>query len=168
MTNTETRNKAATVAEQGAHVAPETAPSKKGTSKKRGAPKAKKSAKGAKAKPAATKKEAKAARTKVGAAEARTNKKAEVIAMMKRAKGAKGTFFEVSKEKPEGGSATLFFVRDCRIESGLTIWRTARALLHGNRGVKLRKVNLYASAYKSSPVSKGRRAGRWSGPKPRG
>ena len=85
---TETNDKTATVAELGAHVAPEKAVSKKPDSKKSGAHKAKKGAKGAKAKAAATKKEAKAARAKNGATEARSNKKAEVIAMMKRAKGA--------------------------------------------------------------------------------
>jgi len=86
--NTETNDKAANVAEQGDHGAPETAPAKKGASKKKGAPKAKKSAKGAKAKAGAPKREAKAARTRKGAPEARSNKRAEVIAMMKRAKGA--------------------------------------------------------------------------------
>ena len=40
MTNTETNDKAANVAEQGAHVAPEKASSKKGASKKKGALKA--------------------------------------------------------------------------------------------------------------------------------
>ena len=88
MTNPETNDKAASVAEQGAHVAPETAPTKKGASKKKGAPKAKKDAKGSKAKAAAPKKEAKTARARKDATEARSNKKAEVIAMMKRAKGA--------------------------------------------------------------------------------
>jgi hypothetical protein len=61
MTNAEatiTEN-AATVAEQGAHVAPEKTSSKKGTTQKKGTPKAKKGAKGGKAK-ASPKKEAKA------------------------------------------------------------------------------------------------------------
>ncbi len=79
MTNAETNDKAATVAEQGAHVAPVNAASKKGATRKKGASKAKKSAKPARA--------AKAPRAKKGAADARSNKKAEVIAMMKRAKG---------------------------------------------------------------------------------
>ena len=52
-----------------------------------GAPKAKKGAKAAKAKAGATPPEAKAARAKKGATEARSNKKAEVNAMLKRAKG---------------------------------------------------------------------------------
>ncbi|MGA2598528.1 MAG: DUF3489 domain-containing protein, partial [Bryobacteraceae bacterium] len=99
MTNTETTDKAAAVAEQGATVAPEKAPSKKATSQKKAAPKGKKNAKGGNAKAAAKKavapkKEAKAskkakpapAKKESGKGE-RSNKKAEVIAMMKRAKG---------------------------------------------------------------------------------
>jgi hypothetical protein len=48
MTNTEATNteNAAAVAEQGAHVAPDKASSKKGATQKRGAPKGKKGAKG--------------------------------------------------------------------------------------------------------------------------
>lgn len=79
-------NDNATVAEPGAHVAPEKASPKKGASQKKGAPKAKKSAKAP-----AHKKEAKAprrARVQKGATEERANKKAEVVAMMRRAKGA--------------------------------------------------------------------------------
>src|ERR1022692_172746 len=84
-----TANQTATVAEQGAPVAPEKAPSKKGATQKKGAHKAKKSAQGAKAKVAAPKKQTKAPRTPAqkDAKEERTNKKAAVIAMMKRAKG---------------------------------------------------------------------------------
>jgi hypothetical protein len=73
------------VAEQSAHVAPEKATSKKGASPKKSAPKAKKTAK-----PAAPKKEGKTprrAQAPKGASEERTNKKAEVTALMKRAKG---------------------------------------------------------------------------------
>ena len=83
MNNLETNDKAAAVAEQAAHVAPEKAASKKGATRKKGAAKAKKSAK------AAPKKEAKPPRraAQKAAAEPRTNKKAEVIALMKRAKG---------------------------------------------------------------------------------
>jgi Protein of unknown function (DUF3489) len=82
MTNTETNDRAANVAEEGAHVAPQKASPKKGASKKKSAPKAKKSAK-------ASKKEAKAPRGRApkGEAAERSNRKAEVIAMMKRAKG---------------------------------------------------------------------------------
>jgi hypothetical protein len=52
-------NTAATVAEQGAHVAPEKASPKKGTSQKKGAPNGQKAAKGGKAKVVTPKKEAK-------------------------------------------------------------------------------------------------------------
>ena len=86
MTSNEINDKAATVAEQGAHFAPEKTPAKKRARKQTDAPKAKKGAKAAKAK-AGPKKEAKVARPRKDAAEARSNKKAEVIAMMKRAKG---------------------------------------------------------------------------------
>jgi hypothetical protein len=84
MTNAETNDKAATVAEQRAHVAPAKPASRKGASQKKGAPKAKKSAK-----VPAPKKAAKAPRSgkQKDAADARSNKKAEVVAMMKRAKG---------------------------------------------------------------------------------
>ena len=77
MTNAETNDKTATVAALGAHVAPAKAASKKSASRKKDAPKAKKSAKPKKAVKASAKK---------GAADERANKKAEVIAMMKRAK----------------------------------------------------------------------------------
>ena len=77
MKTEETSDKAATVAEQGAHVAPEKPASKKGASRKKGAPKAKRGAK--------PKKPAKAPATKN--ASDRSNKKADVIALMKRAKG---------------------------------------------------------------------------------
>src|SRR5271170_3320587 len=63
MTNSETRDRAATVAEQGAHVGPAKAPSKGGAGRKTAAPKAKKRAKAAKA--------AKAPRAKRAATDAR-------------------------------------------------------------------------------------------------
>lgn len=86
MKNAETTDTDAAVAEQGAHVAPEKASPKKGASQKKGVPKAKKSAKAA----APKKKEAKTprrARTERGATDERVNKKAEVVTMMRRAKG---------------------------------------------------------------------------------
>ena len=73
MMNAETNDKPATVGEQGAHVAPEKARSKKRASQKKGAPKKKAKSPRARAQKRAT--------------EARSNKKAEIIAMMKRAKG---------------------------------------------------------------------------------
>src|SRR6202790_1063207 len=94
MTNAEatiTEN-AATVAEQGAHVAPEKASSKKGASPKKGAPKAKKAAKG-KA-PASPKKQAKAGKKAkpAPAKEASTpraeSKGAKILELIGRPKGA--------------------------------------------------------------------------------
>src|SRR5271165_676517 len=98
---------AAAVAEQGAHVAPEKAPSKKGASQKNGAPKGQKTAKGAKAKAAApkkaaaakkaaapkkeakaTKKVAKPARAKEASAPRAESKGAMIMALIGRAKGA--------------------------------------------------------------------------------
>ena len=98
MTN-EPTDTAANVAELGAHGASEKASSKKRASGKKAAPKGKKNAKGGNAKAAAKKaaapkkvakasKKAKPARAKKeGGKGERSNKKAEVIAMMKRAKG---------------------------------------------------------------------------------
>ena len=92
----------AAVAEQGAHVAPEKAPSKKGASQKKGAPKGQKTAKGAKTKATAPKKEAKAgkkaakpARTKEASAPRAESKGAKIIEMIGRAKGA--TLAEIMK-----------------------------------------------------------------------
>ena len=95
MTNAET-NTAATVAEQGAHVAPEKAPSKKGASQKKGAPKAKKSAKAA-----APKKEAKPSKKAAAKPERKAtapraeSKGAKILEMIGRAKGA--TLAEIMK-----------------------------------------------------------------------
>jgi len=83
----------AAVAEQGAHVAPEKAPSKKGASQKKGAPKGQKTAKGAKAK--AGKKTAKPARTKEARVPRAESKGAKIIEMIGRAKGA--TLAEIMK-----------------------------------------------------------------------
>ena len=76
MTNEETTT---TVAEHGAPVAPAKPSSKKGATPKKSAPKAKKTAKAAKP--------AKPAKKAPTPATERNHKKAEVIAMMKRAKG---------------------------------------------------------------------------------
>ena len=99
---TTTATETAGVAEQGAHVAPEEAPSKKGATQKKGAPKGQKKAKGGKAKAVAPKKEAKSAPKK----EAKASKKpakpapaaatapregtktAQVVAMLQRKNGA--------------------------------------------------------------------------------
>ncbi len=86
MTNAEAATTAspAVAPDQGANVAPEKPSTKKGATQKKAAPKAQKAAKGAK-----PKKEAKVAKKAAAQpAPERGNKKAEVIAMMKRAKGA--------------------------------------------------------------------------------
>jgi Protein of unknown function (DUF3489) len=95
MTNAETTEKTAAVAEQGAHVAPESAPSKKGTSRKKVTPRAKKTAKGAK--PGNVAKVAKkAAKPEREAAAPRAeNKGAKILDMIRRAKGA--TLAEIMK-----------------------------------------------------------------------
>src|SRR5260370_11516751 len=85
MTNAET-NTAATVAGQGAHVAPEKAPSKKGATQKKGAPKGKKAAKGGKAK--AGKTATKPARAKEASAPRPESKGAKILDLIGRAKGA--------------------------------------------------------------------------------
>jgi hypothetical protein len=77
---------AATVAEQGARVAPERASSKKGASPKKGAPKGQKAVKG-KAK-APRKKEAKAAPAKEASTPRAESKGAKILALIGRPKGA--------------------------------------------------------------------------------
>jgi hypothetical protein len=80
MTNEET-NTAAAVAEQGAHVAPQKGTSKKVPSKKKGAPKGQKTAKGAKPK--------RTAKTESKAAAPRAESKgAQILALIRRPKGA--------------------------------------------------------------------------------
>jgi Protein of unknown function (DUF3489) len=92
---------AATVAEQGATVAPEKAPSKKGASQKKGAPKGQHAAKGGKTKRAAEKKAktaknaAKPARVKEASTPRAESKGAKILALIGRAKGA--TLAEIMK-----------------------------------------------------------------------
>jgi hypothetical protein len=105
MTTAETTDKTATVGAQGAHVAPEKTTSKKGASQKKGAPKAKKTAKGAKAKAArkkagngaakASNKAAKPVSAKKAAAPRAESKGAKILDMIARAKGA--TLAEIMK-----------------------------------------------------------------------
>jgi hypothetical protein len=98
-------NETAAVAEQGAQLAPEKTPSKKGASQKKGAPKAKKSAKVAKskAKAAAPKKEAKASKKAAKPASKKaavavpreSSKKAIILDLLQRKQG--GTLAEIMK-----------------------------------------------------------------------
>jgi hypothetical protein len=96
MTNAEATitEHAAPVAEQGAHVAPEKASSKKGATQKKGAPKGQKAAKGGKAK-ASPKKEAKAGKKAAKPAQAKEastpraeSKGAKILELIGRPKGA--------------------------------------------------------------------------------
>jgi hypothetical protein len=94
MTNAETTNTAATVAEQGATVAPEKASSKKGATQKKRAPKGQKAAKGGKAK-VAPKKEAKTSkkapkptRAKEAGMPRPESKGAKILELIGRPKGA--------------------------------------------------------------------------------
>ena len=138
MTNAEaaiTEN-SATVAEQGAHVAPQKASSKKGATQKKGAPKGQKTAKGGKAK-ASPKKEAKAgkkAKPSAQAEEASTpraeSKGAKILELIGRPKGA--TLAELVKDY---GLAETFDPRlplDCRQET------RAQDRVHEDRGRRSR------------------------------
>lgn len=95
--STEKNNTAANVAEQGATVAPEKAPSKKGASQKKGAPKGQKTANTGKAK-AAPKKQAKTGKKPARATAAAPrpeSKSAKILALIGRPKGA--TLAEIRK-----------------------------------------------------------------------
>ena len=126
MTNAET-NTAATLAEQGAHVAPEKASSKKQANQRKGAPKGQKAAKAGKAK-AAPKKEAKAAKklTKSEAAKATTpradSKGAKILAMIERAKGA--TLAEIQKATDWQAHSVRGFLSTAAKKHGLKIEST--------------------------------------------
>jgi hypothetical protein len=142
MTNAEatiTEN-AATVAEQGAHVAPEKTSSKKGTSQKRGAPKGQKAAKSGKAK-ASPKKEAKAAKQAkpAHAKEASTpramSKGAKILGMIGRPKGA--TLAEIQKATDWQAHSVRGFLSTAAKKHGLKIESTKTEA--GDRGYQIKK-----------------------------
>ncbi len=131
MTNTETTDKAAAIAAQGAHVAPEKAASKKAASKKKGAPKAKKTANGAKLGA-----KAKAAPKKAGSGGAKSSNKAPkperkatapraeskgatILEMIARAKGA--TLAEIMKATDWQAHSVRGFISTAAKKHGVAI-----------------------------------------------
>ncbi len=132
MTNAEATDKAAAVAQQGAHVASEKAPSKKGASQKKGALKGQTAAKGAKPKAAAPKKEGKASMKAAPRAE---SKGAKILELIGRAKGA--SLAEIRKATGWQAHSVRGFIstaakkhgikiESSKNESGERVYRTAK------------------------------------------
>jgi hypothetical protein len=142
MTNAEatiTEN-AVTVAEQGAHVAPEKASSKKGTTQKKGAPKGQKSAKSkAKASPKkgakAGKKAAKPAQAKESSAPRAESKGAKILELIGRPKGA--TLAELLKATDWQKHSIRGFLSTAAKKHGLKIESTKTEA--GDRVYQIRK-----------------------------
>ena len=119
---------AATVAEQGAPVAPQTASSKKGASQKKNAPKGQKKAKGARAQPATPKKDGKAGKkaAKSAAKEADAprpeSKGAKILELIGRPKGA--TLAEIQKATNWQAHSLRGFLSTAAKKHGLKIEST--------------------------------------------
>jgi hypothetical protein len=135
-----TTENASTVAEQGAHVAPEKASSKKGASQKKGAPKGHKRAKG-KAQAAAPKKGAKAGKkAKPAQAEQAStpraeSKGAEILELIGRPKGA--TLAEIQKATDWQAHSVRGFLSTAAKKHGLKIESTKSEA--GDRVYQIRK-----------------------------
>src|SRR5260370_25640182 len=142
MTNVEAtiNENAATVAEQGAHVAPETVSSKKGATQKKGAPKGQKAAKGDKAK-ASPKKEAKAgkkakpAQAKEASTPRAESKGAKILKLIGRPKGA--TLAEIVKATDWQKHSIRGFLSTAAKKHGLKIESTKSEA--GDRVYQIRK-----------------------------
>ncbi len=146
MKNAETTSttESAAVAEQGAHVAPEKAASKKVASQKKGAPKASKGAKkAAKQAKAAPKKQAKekvaskkTAKVKEAAVPREFSKKSIVLDLLRRPKGA--TMAEIAKATDwQNHSIRGFISGNLTKKMGLTVESTKNAA--GERTYKIAK-----------------------------
>ena len=125
--STEDTNTAATGAERGAHVAPEKTSPRKGATRKKGAPKGRKTAKRANAKSAAPKKAAKAGKkttkstapAKRASAPRAESKGAKILEMIGRAKGA--TLAEIMKATEWQAHSVRGFISTAGKKQGIKI-----------------------------------------------
>jgi hypothetical protein len=124
MTNAETNDTAATVAERGAHVAPERTSPRKSATGKKGSPKGQKTARAGKTKAARPKKQARASR-KAGKPERKASapraesKGAKILEMIGRAKGA--TLAEIMKATKWQAHSVRGFLSTAAKKHGLKI-----------------------------------------------